>query len=129
MVPVIVWRWRGYLDVRCFDDDRSCSDRRARTFAKESGDWIQNCRRVADCSVYGLVGLSQLKGTAMLAFDKWIQKKHPELLTEFNKLPKVKKTQTFYHWARENHSDVVLKEWPAVARIRARHLKREIESE
>ena len=60
---------------------------------------------------------------------KWMQKKHPELLTEVNKLPKAKKTQTFYHWARENHSDVVLKEWPAVARIRARHLKREIESE
>ena len=65
----------------------------------------------------------------MLAFDKWIQKKHPELLTEFNKLPKVKKTQTFYHWAREIHPDVILKEWPAAARIRARHLKREIESE
>lgn len=65
----------------------------------------------------------------MSAFDKWIQKKHPGLLTEFNKLPKAKKTQAFYHWARENHPDVVLKEWPVVARIRARHLMSEIESE
>ena len=65
----------------------------------------------------------------MLAFDIWIQKKHPEFLTEFNKLPKAKKTQTFYHWVKENHPDVILKEWPVVARIRARHLMREIESE
>ena len=66
----------------------------------------------------------------MLAFDTWIQKKHPELLTEFRRLPKAKKkTQAFYHWARENHPDVLLKEWPAVARIRARHLKREVDSE
>ena len=65
----------------------------------------------------------------MSAFDKWIQQKHPELLTEFNKLPKAKKTQVFYHWARENHPDVVLKEWPPAARIRARHLVAEIGSE
>ena len=65
----------------------------------------------------------------MLAFDIWIQKKHPELLTEFNKIPKAKKTQAFYHWARENHPDVVFKEWPVVARIRARHLMREVENE
>ena len=84
---------------------------------------------MASCGVYGLIGLSQLKGIVMLAFDIWIQKKHPELLTEFNKLPKAKKTQAFYHWARENHSDVVLKEWPVVARIRARHLMREVEHE
>ena len=84
---------------------------------------------MASRSVYGPVGLSQLKGIAMSAFDKWIQQKHPELLTEFNKLPKAKKTQVFYHWARENHPDVILKEWPVVARIRARHLMSEIESE
>ena len=84
---------------------------------------------MASCGVYGLIGLSQLKGIVMLAFDIWIQKKHPELLTEFNKLPKTKKTQVFYHWARENHPDVVLDEWPVVARIRARHLMREVENE
>jgi hypothetical protein len=84
---------------------------------------------VASGRVYGLIGLSQLKGIAMLAFDKWIQKKHPQLLTEFKKLPKAQKTQTFYHWARENHPDVILQEWPVVARIRARHLISEIESE
>ena len=84
---------------------------------------------MANCSVYGPVGLSQLKGIAMSAFDKWIQQKHPELLTEFNKLPRAKKTQVFYHWARENHPDVVLKEWPSAARIRARHLVAEIGSE
>ena len=84
---------------------------------------------MASCGVYGLIGLSQLKGIVMLAFDIWIQKKHPELLTEFNKLPKAKKTQAFYHWARENHPDVVFKEWPVVARIRARHLMREVENE
>ena len=84
---------------------------------------------MASCGVYGLIGLSQLKGIVMLAFDIWIQKKHPELLTEFNKLPKAKKTQAFYHWTRENHPDVVLKEWPIVARIRARHLMREVENE
>ena len=65
----------------------------------------------------------------MLAFDTWIKKHHPELLTEFNKLPKAKKTQVFYHWARENHPDVVLKEWPPAARIRTRHLLAEVESE
>jgi hypothetical protein len=58
----------------------------------------------------------------MLAFDTWIQKKHPELLTEFRRLPKSKKTQPFYDWVRENHPGVILQEWPPVARIRARHL-------
>lgn len=65
----------------------------------------------------------------MLAFDRWIQTKHPELLTEFNKLPRAKKMQAFYHWARENHPDLILEEWPVVARIRARRLRREIEHE
>lgn len=65
----------------------------------------------------------------MLAFDTWIMKHHPELLTEFHRLPKAKKIQTFYHWARENHPTVVLKEWPVAARIRARHLMRETERE
>ena len=65
----------------------------------------------------------------MSAFDTWIKKQHPELLIEFGKLPKAKKTQTFYNWAKENHPGVILKEWPAVARIRARHLMREVESE
>ncbi len=65
----------------------------------------------------------------MLAFDTWIKKHNPELLTEFNKLPKPKKTQTFYNWAKENHPGVILKEWPAVAKIRARHLMSEIEYE
>ena len=65
----------------------------------------------------------------MSAFDKWIKKHHPELLTEFGRLPKAKKTQTLYNWVRENHPGVILREWPAAARLRARHLKREIESE
>lgn len=65
----------------------------------------------------------------MLAFDTWIQQKHPDLLIEFKKLPRVKKTQTFYDWARQNHPGVILKEWPTVARIRARHLLSENESE
>ena len=65
----------------------------------------------------------------MLAFDRWIQTKHPEILTEFNQLPKRKKAQTFYNWVKGNYPDLILKEWPAVARIRARHLKREVESE
>ena len=65
----------------------------------------------------------------MLAFDKWIHQKHSDLLAEFKKLPKAKKTQTFYNWARENYPSVILKEWPAVARIRARHLMSEIERE
>ncbi len=65
----------------------------------------------------------------MLAFDTWIKKHHPELLTEFDKLPKGKKIQTFYNWAKENHPGLILKEWPLVARIRARHLMREVESE
>ena len=65
----------------------------------------------------------------MSAFDTWIKQKHPELLTEFNKLPQAKKTQTFYNWVKENHPDVILKEWPAIARIRARHLMREVEGE
>ena len=65
----------------------------------------------------------------MLAFDTWIKKHHPELLTEFSRLPKAKKAQTFYNWARENHPGVILKEWPAAAKIRARHLRSEIERE
>ena len=65
----------------------------------------------------------------MLAFDTWIKKNHMELLTEFNKFSKAKKIQTFYHWVKENHPDLILKEWPVVARIRARHLMGEIESE
>ena len=65
----------------------------------------------------------------MSTFDKWIQQKHPELRIEFNKLPKAKKTQTFYNWAREYYPNVILKEWPIVARIRARHLMSEIEYE
>ena len=65
----------------------------------------------------------------MLAFDTWIKKHHPELLTEFNKLLKAKKTQTFYNWAKANHPGVILKEWPTAAKIRARHLRSEIERE
>ncbi len=65
----------------------------------------------------------------MLAFDTWIKKHHPELLPEFNKLPKAKKIQTFYEWVKDNHPALILQEWPAVAKIRARHLKREVESE
>jgi hypothetical protein len=65
----------------------------------------------------------------MLAFDTWIKKHHPELLAEFNRFLKAKKTQTFYHWAKENHPGVILKEWPEAARIRARHLRSEVESE
>jgi hypothetical protein len=65
----------------------------------------------------------------MSSFDKWIQQKHPELLTEFNKLPKEKKKQTFYNWAKEKYPGVILKEWPVVARVRARHLLREVERE
>jgi hypothetical protein len=66
---------------------------------------------------------------AMSAFDKWIQKFHPELLTEFHKLPKARKTQTFWDWVRENHPGIILKEWPAAAKIRARHLLPEPEHE
>ena len=65
----------------------------------------------------------------MLAFDTWIKKHHPELLAEFDRLPKAKKTQAFYNWAKENHPCVILKEWPAAARNRARHLLSEVESE
>ena len=65
----------------------------------------------------------------MSTFDTWIKKHHPELLTEFGKLPKAQKTQTFYNWVKENHLGVILQEWPAVARIRARHLIREVEGE
>ena len=36
--------------------------------AKESSDWLQNCRRVAGCGVYGLVGLSPLKDMPMSCF-------------------------------------------------------------
>ena len=59
----------------------------------------------------------------MSTFDKWMQKKHPELLTEFKKLPKAKKAQTFYNWAKENHPGVILKEWPAAAKILRASLK------
>ena len=65
----------------------------------------------------------------MLAFDTWINKHHPELLPEFNKLPKAKKTLTFYDWVKDNHPDVILKEWPSAARVRARHLMHEFENE
>ncbi len=65
----------------------------------------------------------------MSTFDTWIQKKHPELLTEFKKFTKAKKAQSFYNWARENHPGVILEEWPAVAKIRARHLRSETERE
>jgi hypothetical protein len=65
----------------------------------------------------------------MLAFDTWIKKHHPELLAEFDRLPKAKKTQTFYNWAKDHHPGVILKEWPAVAKIRTRHLSSEIERE
>jgi len=70
-----------------------------------------------------------LTGIAISTFDKWVQKKHPELLTEFKKLPKAKKAQTFYDWAKENHPGVILKEWPTAAKMRARHLRSEIERE
>jgi len=129
LVPVILRGWQGYFDARCFDADRNCADPCARAFAKESRDGLQNRWRVASCSVYGPVGLSQLKGIAMLTFDTWIQKKHPELLTEFKKLPKAKKAQTFYDWAKEHHPGVILREWPAAAKIRARHLRSETERE
>ena len=65
----------------------------------------------------------------MLAFDTWIKKRHPELLTEFHRLPTTKKTQVFFYWVKENHPDIIFKEWPVVARIRARRLMRKIESE
>jgi len=65
----------------------------------------------------------------MLAFDTWIRNHHPELLTEFGRLPRSKKTQTFYNWVKENHPGVILQEWPAVARVRARRLMREVEGE
>ena len=61
----------------------------------------------------------------MLAFDTWIKKHHPELLAEFHKLPRAKKTQAFYHWVKDKYPDLILKEWPVVARLRARHLMRE----
>ena len=129
VVPVVLRRQRGYLDVRCSYVDRSYSDCRAHALAKESGNWIQNCRRMASRRVYGPVGLPTLRDIAMSTFDAWIKKHHPELPVEFNRLPKAKKTQTFYSWIKENHPGVILKEWPAVARIRARHLRREVESE
>lgn len=65
----------------------------------------------------------------MSAFDTWIKKHHPELLAEFDRLPKAKKTQTFYNWAKENNPGVILEEWPPAARIRARHLLSEVENE
>ena len=65
----------------------------------------------------------------MSTFDTWINKHHPELLTEFGKLPKAKRKQTFYTWVKENHPSVIHKEWPAAAKIQARHLRSEIERE
>lgn len=65
----------------------------------------------------------------MLAFDTWIKKHHPEFLVEFKKIPTAKKTQTFYDWIKVKHPGVLLNEWPAAARIRARHLMREVENE
>ena len=65
----------------------------------------------------------------MSTFDTWIKKHHPELLTEFGKLPKAKRKQTFYTWVKENHPSVILKEWPAAAKVHARHLRSEIERE
>lgn len=65
----------------------------------------------------------------MLAFDTWIKKHYPELLVEFKKIPNSKKTQTFYDWITQKHPGVILKEWPTAARIRARHLMREVEGE
>jgi hypothetical protein len=84
---------------------------------------------MAGCSVHGAFGLSWLKMVAMSAFDNWIQKFHAELLMEFRSLPKARKTQTFWDWVRENHPGVILKEWPAAAKIRARHLLPEPEHE
>ena len=65
----------------------------------------------------------------MLAFDTWIKRHHPEILAEYKKIPNAKKTQTFYAWVKEKHSCVLLNEWPAAARIRARHLLHEAEGE
>jgi hypothetical protein len=65
----------------------------------------------------------------MLAFDTWIKKHHPELLVEFKKIPNSKKTQTLYDWIQQKHPGVILKEWTAAARIRERHLRREVENE
>jgi hypothetical protein len=65
----------------------------------------------------------------MLAFDTWIKRHHPEFLVEYKKIPNAKKTQTFYEWVKEKHPCVLLNEWPAVARIRARHLLHEVEGE
>ena len=65
----------------------------------------------------------------MFAFDTWIKKHHPELLLQFNKLPKARKIQTFYQWIKDTQPDVLLKEWPAAASIRTRHLMREVENE
>lgn len=84
---------------------------------------------MASSGVYGSVGLSQLKRIAMSAFDKWIQQKHPEIQMEFNKLPKTKKTQTFYNWMKKNYPNLILQEWPIVAKIRSRRLMREVEHE
>ena len=84
---------------------------------------------MACCGVHGTPGLFQLKMVAMSAFDHWIQKFHPELLMAFRSLPKARRTQTFWDWVRENHPGVILKEWPAAAKIRARHLLPEPEHE
>lgn len=65
----------------------------------------------------------------MFAFDIWINKHHPDLLTEFNSLRQAQKPQTFYHWAKENYPGMLVHEWPAIARLRARHLRREDQRE
>ena len=61
----------------------------------------------------------------MSTFDAWIKKHHPELLTEFGKLPKAKRKQTFYTWVKENHPSVIHKEWPAAAQIAGICIRRE----
>ena len=129
VVPAIFRSVCSSLDVCCFDADWRCSDHCACSLAKAIFAWFQDSRCMASRCVYGLVSLFQLKDIAMLAFDTWIQQKHPELLMEFKKLPRVRKTQTFYDWARQNYPGVILKEWPVVAKIRVRHLLSENESE
>jgi hypothetical protein len=64
---------------------------------------------------------------ANVSFYSWIS-----IIRNFDRVrqtPKAKKAQTFYDWAKEHHPGVILKEWPAVAKIRARHLRSEIERE
>jgi hypothetical protein len=47
----------------------------------------------------------------MLTFDEFIEKDHPELLMEFQELPKAKKSQTQGNWIRKHHPAVMLTEW------------------